>query len=156
MDNLFDTIVNTYCFFDGNELFVIKLNNSEMSLKVLGDFKKVSNFDKSITTDNEVAICLKIGSNMEQCYRMLLAGKYSLIPSDCKVTIMSFASNLYGGSNRGAKNVLTINHWLKKSSAYRSWLMKELDVFIPEESELGTIINIKDETYENNCKESTK
>lgn len=151
-DNLFDTLTNTYCFFNKEKLFVIKLNYSELSLKVLEDFKKVSIFEKSIITDTEIIICLKIDDNAKICYEMFIVGKYSLIPSDCKVSIMSFANSLYKGAANGANSVLAINYCLKKSPVYREWLMKKLDVFISEESELGTIINIKDETYEDNCK----
>ena len=81
--------------------------------------------------------------------KLFMEGKYSEFGDDVKDLILQFWSELYGHIPSFVSGVLThIRHVLQKHEKLRLKLQRDYDITIVKGSELGDLINIKDETYQ--------
>jgi hypothetical protein len=141
-------ILNTYLFIedDLNDYIIIEYNDIEeedfqnylIELSVNDYFKNI------IKKDNKVYCIFDVNDNVRSDYDKFVNGKFSKISKNNKNKIISFSLKHYGVSN--IQTINKIKKILNKDEELRRELEEELDVNIPENSELSSIPDMNNET----------
>jgi hypothetical protein len=151
-------LVNTYLFTDDNNMFTIILNKRDfLKGKVINnDLTQTiidSKIDKKISEKtNEVIISFKIPEDLDKTREKFINGDFSKIEEDHKCQILEFIFQ-YGDDE--LKTYKKVSGILNKDKKLRDEIFKKLDIKdsdIPENIELRSKINIKEETYKDYAK----
>jgi hypothetical protein len=129
------------------------LNNHFFVLLEYQNSKEFSDYKKTITrkiffekeykiSNDKLMLVYNIPSMIQKDYDNFLKGKYSKISEEYKKRIIKFFNIKL--NEPGWSTIIMI---LYKNKQYKEILEKKLNVVIPEENELASIINMDDETY---------
>lgn len=128
-----------------NHLFLLLKNvdNNEFFDRYLTFFRTKKNYLSEYSPLKGYKIIIfKVPNRIQLDYEKFLRGEYSKINDKYKKHILSFFDvNI---NEKGWKHIPMI---LYKNKEYKKALEKELDVVIPEDQELASIIDIKKETF---------
>lgn len=104
-------------------------------------------FIKSYDVGNQVLYIFEFPKEYEQEYDYFYNGKYSKFGKDAKELILKFWYSVYPNNKLVVNILLDIKNILYKDEKLKKQLEKELDVKIENDQELGSIIEIDDETF---------
>ena len=149
----FDNIDNTYLINDGDDYIDCFFITHDFEFKnpefTAYEHRLISNelFQKSIDLpNNQVLYIFKFPEEYLHEYKCFVNGKYSEFKEDAKQQILSFWTEIYGKNHAGVNFVLMVKKILYKDKRLKETLEKKLNVTLDNTSELGDIIDIKNET----------
>jgi hypothetical protein len=146
-------LINTYMFDS--------MNNEPNCIGILHDFsfrtpefikyehKLINNdlFLKSYDINNQVMYIFKFPEEYLPEYNALYQGKYSEFGIDAKELILKFWATVYPPNKQMLELIINIKQILYKDEKLRLRLNKELGANISKDQELGSIMDINDETF---------
>lgn len=145
---------NTYIFDES-------MNDEPNCIGILHDFsfktpeftryehKLINNelFLKSYDVGNQVMYIFKFPEEYLPEYNAFYAGKYSEFGIDAKELILKFWAIVYPPSKQVLELIIDIKQVLYKDEKLKLKLEKDLNVKIPNNQELGSIMDVEDETF---------
>jgi len=146
-------LINTYMFVEPSE--------DKLCLAILHDFTyqhpdftkyehTLTNNDlfvRSYDVDNQVLYVFKFPDEYLPEYNALYHGRYSEFGKDAKELVLSFWSEVYTNNRSALDKILNVKQILYRDEKLRLRLQDELKVEIPEGQELGSKIDIENETF---------
>lgn len=145
-DNYVSMVSNTYLYYNNEQYFIIKLENTDLEyLDIIKRFKLSQYYIKHISKNNYTVIMFSVPNSIWGTFSKIVNGKYSNIDKKFKTIILNF-NKLVFSSDFSVK----VHGILYKTKNKRVELSQELGVEIPEDVELSSIINKKQETLKFN------
>lgn len=149
-EKLFVSFVDEcYCYSNVNDQlekkFIIQLNrkneDQELLRKYLQNIKKSSIFDRLKNSGNHYFIYFNIPDEILKDYQNFIKGKFSKFKASNKIYILKFFKD-----NVSLEFSTKVNQIFSKSKQKKEELEKELEVVLPEDSELSSIPDTLSET----------
>lgn len=149
-------LINTYMFVEPSE--------DKLCLAILHDFSyqhpEFTRYEHSLTSsdlfvrsydiDNQVLYVFRFPDEYLPEYNALYHGRYSEFGKDAKELILSFWSDIHSQNRKAIDTLIKVKQILYKDEKLRLSLQESLKVEIPEGSELGSKIEVEDETFKLN------
>ena len=146
-------LLNTYMFHENDEYkdcFCILHEFSFKNPEFTSYEHRLTNnslFVKAIDIGNKVLYIFKFPEEYLLEYYLFEQGRYSEFGDDAKKLILRFWAEAERGNPSVVKFLIKLKQILYKDEKLRLIIQKELNVTLDEESELGEVINIEEETF---------
>lgn len=145
-------ITNTYVFSNKyeNNYFYLEIDFDFKIPEFIEEEERLRNFDIYIDSidlnEDKVLYVYEFPKSYIYEYNKYLEGKYSEFKIDAKTKILKFYNKLFGVNEVGINKLNNIKYVLFKDKILKQKLEEKLNVSLPDNAELSSILDIDEET----------